>query len=1352
MVRCAQCGCRLAPHDPVCPAHGPQELPPEGARLAPPPTPQVAGFSIQKLLGQGGFGAVYRAERQSDGRLVALKLALGENHAARASLKREIWALKEVPPPATPAFLGEGEAADGSPYLALEYITAPTLGDVMEEMPGHWTVDRMAAVALPLLKAMAAVHEAGIVHRDVKPENFFVVGQGTEVKVRVFDFGLSAPAGQMPDADSAREGTPEYMAPEQDAADLSMDPRADGYSLGVMLFELLAGCLPFAGTAADMREGHRSRRPPLFARLLGHPKPLETFVLTALAKDRERRFATAGEMYKALLGLRVHWQVTGGDGREPTSERPAPSTGPQSSAVPATLTTGTFAAAAPAAKPKAEQRPMGLLFFKPKDGQAVGPAEARRLGAELASASPALGLVLAFDHEASDNPVRMATTAAQRVLEQGLSDRALVDAFSVLVQIRPNGQRRFVSATFNRKDRYPTEALGDGVFLSSAALDLVPQVDAVPVEGQPDLHRMVTAAQRELTVVGAAARHAFVGRDAELEQLFSTARKTVDEKLPTIATVVAEGGLGKSELAGALASGLPARLPEAETFAFRCSEGLEGGQSRTVAELLRWALKVPREAPADQGRGVLVERLGLEPGDSLWAATALALGWATVALPDLKEILTAPGALRAALARAVGESLRIAARKQPVLVVADDAHLADETLLDGLEYATLEEGAAAVWVCVLTRPSLLVGRPLLGARAARNPKLELSPLRNEDAILLARLLLAPAENIPASALQKLVSRTQGNPLLLVELIRGLKRDGAIKRSAKGEYHLAVEAIDQLPDSPVVQWLATREIEALPADLAAHARLAALLGSDLTETEMEGVITLSEEEGTAIETLLDAGVGLRRLVESGVLVRHRSGRFSFRYGVLRDATYGMVPEAQRKEVHALAYRYYDAHAQIPEDEALPRLAFHSARAGMRAEAKRHYINLADRARQRHAYLEASNLYNQARAQMEGEDRSELMPVALAHSLMQFRLGLYEQSLGGLTETRQLAQQLGNQRIEFEALVEMSTVMDFLHHYEHSRKCIEEAVALQPDDDKLTVARLEFGRARSLYRFSQVTESIPKLLEAARVAESLGDAGYETRIGALQMAGPALATEGKLDEALEIFDEMLALSVKHGDVLHETATLGNRAYVWLPLGNFAQMRTEYERALMLARENCFTMVESNLFHNLAEVSLLTGDLEAADGYAARVVALTDRLTGQSQYPALVMLLLRARAKAAVGDEASAQHFLAEIKRRQEASRGTETTIDLMPSDAVLRDAVDLATRDATEEEWQAVLARSKEFSIQFEGIEILALRGLSVARRGQRDAGKQALEQALEVARGMTNPLIPQLERWLSDIAA
>ena len=212
-------------------------------------------------------------------------------------------------------------------------------------------------------------------------------------------------------------------------------------------------------------------------------------------------------------------------------------------------------------------------------------------------------------------------------------------------------------------------------------------------------------------------------------------------------------------------------------------------------------------------------------------------------------------------------------------------------------------------------------------------------------------------------------------MLLVELVRGLKRDGLVRKSEKGQgWYLATDELERLPDLPLVQWLSSRETESLPPDLLAHARLASVLGVEFSSEEIEGVLQELERSGGAAETQLDAGIGVRRLIESGILARHRGGRVGFRHALLRDTVYQSVPQTQREAIHRAAFDYFRRHDQLPETARLPQMAFHAARSGLKEEAGKLYLELAGRTAARHAYLDAELLYKtRARELLRGERR-------------------------------------------------------------------------------------------------------------------------------------------------------------------------------------------------------------------------------------------------------------------------------------------------------------------------------------------------------------------------------------------
>jgi hypothetical protein len=174
----------------------------------------------------------------------------------------------------------------------------------------------------------------------------------------------------------------------------------------------------------------------------------------------------------------------------------------------------------------------------------------------------------------------------------------------------------------------------------------------------------------------------------------------------------------------------------------------DGGPDRTLRELLLWALDLPAEKPPGAGPRLLDARIGGGLG-RLWPSVAVGLGWADPDDADVRRLRAAPGALRAAAAQVAGEALRSRAARRPLIVLLDDAHLADEVTLDALDYAVRAEAGAPILAVALARPSFESARPSWGARAASREDVRLGPLDPGHAAALCRSLLAPAEDIPA---------------------------------------------------------------------------------------------------------------------------------------------------------------------------------------------------------------------------------------------------------------------------------------------------------------------------------------------------------------------------------------------------------------------------------------------------------------------------------------------------------------------------------------------------------------------------------------------------------------------------
>jgi tetratricopeptide (TPR) repeat protein len=1351
MIRCPSCGKRLRDAAPNCVTHGPPPpAPPVVAEDASTPfvvpNPDLPAFRVKKLLGQGGFGAVFLAERVSDGQPAAIKVARSDNTSAGDSLIREAEALIAVGVPHVPAVYDSGRLPDGSVYVVMDFVKAPILADVMTELDGPMPLEDFAKAALAILGVMEIAHDKKLLHCDLKPENVFV---HESFGAKLFDFGLVRKIGASPSESTKEEapaGTPEYMSPEQCEGRTDLDARSDLYALGVIFYEMLAGGPPFWGKPADVQMNHRSRRPPALGRRVPIAVPLEEAIMRCLAKDPERRPASAGELRRALqAGLvaeRARLQDLAGGVATPAAGGPA---------------AGAAAAAAKPAAPARERRAVALLFFETKSPVAAVRDAISGVGAQLANAA-GNQYVLAFGHELGDNPTRAAANSAEMFVGRGLCTRALVDLAQVSIQARPDGTRRYQSPLFTKKDQYPGEADPAGVLLSAAAIEVLPDINGEPVPNRPGALLLKKAAQtseKTTTRMGVAP---LVGRDEVLRTLLESMRGATSPSapLPTILTLIGEAGYGKTHLAQMLVQHLEV-LPKVQTIFIRAKEVMGGGQGQTAREILTRALELPEVAPADLGRALLTDAIGADLTRDCWAGVAVAMGWAPPEHPEVKVHAAAPGALRAGAARGAGEALRRMARKRPLAVIIEDAHFVDETALDALEYATLKEAGSPMWICVVGRPSFGQGRTAWAGRAAHRQELKLPALEPAAASELARRLLSPAENVPASALAVLAERTQGIPLFLVELVRGLKRDGLVRKSEKSNaWFLATDELDKLPDLPLVQWLASRETESLPPDLLAHARLASVLGVEFSTEEVEGVMQELERVGSAPETQLDASIGVRRLAETGILVRHRGGRVGFRHSLLRDSVYQGVVASQREMIHHAAYEHFKRQDRLPDMARLPQMAFHAARSGLKVEAGTLYLDLAKRTLARHAYLDAESLFKNAIENLPTEDDVSQIAASRGRGLMRFRLGRHEDGMKDFGIALERATKISSKPSQMELLLDEGIALDWLNDYKQSAAVVsraEEISKVEPPTPAMR-ARLLMGLGRTEYRGDRLPTACEILAECVEVAAPLGEEGYEAYTQGMMMHAFVLSNLGRLDEAAKVSDRCIAVTEEKNDAITLCSMLQNRGFLNFMLGRVDQLIVDFRRSIQTCREFGFPMLEALNIKDLGEVYFYLGQPDEAEPCAQRAAELYAMILGDTSPRVAYAEVAIARIKAYRGDVEGARALVDKINETQARIRAQSADAQPLPTDGqVLLDNVALWCKGASAEEFDALLATARAVPLQPPDIiELMEFKALTAVRLGHREEGLRLLEAALADAEKNAQVVSDRLRRQIDRVAA
>ncbi|HEV3341314.1 MAG TPA: protein kinase, partial [Pirellulales bacterium] len=264
---------------------------------------RIGDYRLLRPIGQGGMGMVWEAEQAGTGRRVALKLLSPRLSPTPENIDRFLREAKlaaSLSHPRTTFVFGAGQQ-NGQPYIAMELMPGRTLKDVLDE-EGPLPVARAVDYILDAIDGLEAAHALGVIHRDVKPSNCFLDGDG---RVKVGDFGLSK--SLVSEAELTRTGaflgTPQFAAPEQVKGGI-VDQRTDVYAVGATLFCLLTGRAPFEGDAVAVIAQIVADPPPSLRALRPEVRQaLDRVVVRALEKDPDRRFQDLARLRRALAGF-----------------------------------------------------------------------------------------------------------------------------------------------------------------------------------------------------------------------------------------------------------------------------------------------------------------------------------------------------------------------------------------------------------------------------------------------------------------------------------------------------------------------------------------------------------------------------------------------------------------------------------------------------------------------------------------------------------------------------------------------------------------------------------------------------------------------------------------------------------------------------------------------------------------------------------------------------------------------------------------------------------------------------------------------------------------------------------------
>jgi serine/threonine-protein kinase len=278
----------------------------------PPPAKYEAGaliggkYRLERKLGEGGMGAVWAAHHVALDTAIAIKLIRSDTNRKELAprLLQEARAAAKLGHPAIVRVFDVGQTSDGEPFIVMELLEGESLNERLEREHRLSAVEAVRLL-LPIADALRAAHGKGIVHRDIKPDNVFLVKEETGVQPKLVDFGIAKLAAREFDSQITERGvilgSPDYMAPEQARGREDIDRRADVWSFCVLLYETISGQPPFDGNNYNaLLRAIVEATPATLLEMYAADAELSQIVATGLEKDRERRFQSMQALGEAL--------------------------------------------------------------------------------------------------------------------------------------------------------------------------------------------------------------------------------------------------------------------------------------------------------------------------------------------------------------------------------------------------------------------------------------------------------------------------------------------------------------------------------------------------------------------------------------------------------------------------------------------------------------------------------------------------------------------------------------------------------------------------------------------------------------------------------------------------------------------------------------------------------------------------------------------------------------------------------------------------------------------------------------------------------------------------------------------
>jgi len=1235
----------------------------------------VGRFEIERRAGVGGMATVYRAHDRQTGGIVALKIVQGPSVYIVERMTREARVLAELRHPGIVRYVSHGDAGDDSFYLAMEWLDGQDLGSRLDR--GALSLSDAIAVARRVASALGAAHARGVVHRDIKPANVILRGGRADDAVLLdFGVARVTRASLVATQSGGIIGTPGYMAPEQARGERDVDPRADVFALGCLFHECVSGRPAFAAehVVALLAKILVDEPPKLRELGIVVPLGLDELLGRMLAKDREARPADGAAVVAQIDALASGSER--GAPPDSIDAVPARPTLTRMEQRLLTVMLASVPVARDAGAPREADGPIthvdvvaddtGLHDIATRyrarlerlaDGSCV--ATVTGTGAATDVAATAARCALALRAALGNVPMSLATGRGGVTGRLPFGD--VVDRAAGLM-----GRAQDSAGAVERISQ--VDGPVRGIRLDEATAGLLD----VRFEVSGDAAGLVLVRERESvdvtrTLLGRPTP--CVGRDRELGLLHAIFEECASEPVARAVLVTGAAGAGKSRLRHEFLQALRERGERVEIWIARGDSIAAGSALGMLAPALRRAAGVLDGEPLDVQQRKLRARIARSVLEFDRARVSEFVGeLAGVPFPEAESVQ-----LRAArqdtllmgdqMRRAFEDFVIADTEVQPLLIVLEDLHWGDQPTVKFLDGALRRARERAFMVLALARPDVHEVFPALWSER-RMQEVRLEPLTRRGVERLVRGVLGDA--IASDTIGELVEQSGGNAFLLEELIRayGEGRGGTLPGSVLAVVQARLQSLDE-PARRVLRaasvfgqvfWLGG--VLALVGgdhdELGVRERLAAL--SEREAIANLGAPKFAGEEEFGFRHSLVREAAYAMLTDSDRTLGHRlAGEWLQSVGE-RDAM-RLAEHFERGNDRVSASDCYLRAAR----EALERNDYDSAIAraergiacGAGAEKLGHL-----RLVQAEAYVWRGEIADAGRSATEAMDELRAGDVAW-YEACELRYTA-AQRLGETDEVRVVGEAVARTQAAPEArsararvLARLASNMVLIGDLEHAERHLADAVAESEclPDDPARIARL--NEARGILALAK-GDPHGYVVATAAAAFAFERAGH-ARNASMQRGNVAYGyiELGAYAEAVELLRNALATAEMLG-LRHVVATANhNLGPALARQGKLDEALAAEQRAVEMFHSQQDRRLEGGSRIYVGQILLLRGDLEAAE---SEVTTAIEILAAHTPLRATAHAL-RSRVRLRRGDTSRALDDAAEAMRLMESLRAIE-----------------------------------------------------------------------------------------------